>query len=90
MLRSLYSAYLDLKHNFNCLQEQYYRQARSASSLSERVDELISQRELLRKEVQDYNRVKKVLGTKQINKAIEVAQRQEQLKKQRHWDLRTR
>lgn len=90
MLRSLYSAYLDLKHSFGHLQEQYYRQARSASALSERVDELISQRELLKKEVQDYNRVKKVLGTKQINAAIEVAQRQEQLKKQRNRDLRTR
>ena len=90
VLRSLYSAYLDLKHSFNLLQEQYYRQARSASALSERVDELISQRELLRKEVQDYNRVKKVLGTKQINEAIEVAQRQEQLKKQRNRNLRTR
>lgn len=90
MLRSLYSAYLNLKHSFSCLQEQYYREVKSASALSERVDELISQRELLRKEVQDYNRVKKVLGTKQINEAIETAYQQEQVKKQRNQNLRMR
>jgi hypothetical protein len=77
VLRSVYRAYFDLKSRFKQLQSAYDREVGKNRSLSARIYEVCTERDSLKGQVRDYERVKQVFGAEKVGRAIEDAKRRE-------------
>ena len=82
VLRSVYRAYFDLKSKFERLQSAYDREVSKNNSLSTRIYEVCAERDSLKGQVRDYERVRKAIGPEQTDKILEAAYQQEQAKKE--------
>ena len=83
VLRSVYRAYFDLKSKFERLQSAYDREVSKNSSLSARIYEVCAERDSLKGQVRDYERVRQAIGPEQADRILEVAYQQEQAEKER-------
>ena len=83
VLRSVYRAYFDLKSSFEQLQRAYDREVSKNSSLSARIYEVCAERDSLKGQVRDYERVRRAIGPEQADRILEVAHQQEQAEKER-------
>ena len=82
VLRSVYRAYFDLKSKFERLQSAYDREVSKNNSLSTRIYEVCAERDSLKGQVRDYERVRKAIGPEQTDKILEAAYQQEQAEKE--------
>ncbi len=83
VLRSLYRAYVDLKGKFERLQGDYGRVRESNERLSDRLQEVKMENKALRHISDDYERVKRVFGSQEVEQAVEADKRREQAEKAR-------
>ena len=83
VLRSVYRAYFDLKSSFEQLQRAYDREVSKNSSLSARIYEVCAERDSLKGQVRDYERVRRAIGPEQADRILEVDHQQEQAEKER-------
>ena len=81
VLRSVYRAYFDLKSRFERLQSAYDREINKNSSLSARIYEVCAERDSLKGQVRDYERVRRAIGSEQADRILEAAHQREQAKK---------
>ncbi len=77
VLRSVYRAYFDLKSRFERLQSAYDREVGKNSSLSARIYEVCAERDSLKGQVRDFERVKRAFGPEEVERAVEDAKRRE-------------
>ena len=82
VLRSVYRAYFDLKSRFERLQIAYDREVSKSNSLSARIYEVCAERDSLKEEVRDYERLKQVIGPEQADRILEAVHQQEQTEKE--------
>ena len=91
VLRSVYRAYLDLSRRFNDMQRSYERPWSKVNSLSARVEELWNENRMLREGLEDYERVKGVLGHDKVEKIIQIERQREQVlkekKRAKRWNM---
>ena len=78
VLRSVYRSYLDLKSRFVRLEKDYDREVSKNSTLSSRVQQLVTENKQLQAEVQDYDRVKTAYGPERIAETVQAVIWQEQ------------
>ena len=83
VLRSVYRAYFDLKSKFEQLQWAYDREVSKSSSLSARIYEVCAERDGLKGQVRDYERVRRAIGPEQVDRILETAYQQEQAEMER-------
>ena len=83
VLRSVYRAYFDLKSKFERLQSAYDREVSKNGSLSARIYEVCAERDGLKGQVRDYERVRRAIGPEQADRILEAAYQQEQAEKER-------
>lgn len=82
VLRSVYSAYLDISSRFEKLQSAYYRERSGNERLTNRLEEVLGENSDLQMAAADLGRVKAVFGSRQVEDAISWAKQQEQPKKE--------
>ena len=90
VLRSVYRAYFDLKSRFERLQIAYDREVSKNGSLSARIYEVCAERDSLKGQVRDYERVRRAIGPEQADRILEAAYQQEQVEKERKWGARSK
>lgn len=78
VLRSVYSAYLDISRRFNKLQQSYNRAVEKADNLSERFHEVYEENQELWGIVRDFNRVKNAIGHEQVANIVHMERQGEQ------------
>ena len=78
VLRSVYSAYLDISRRFNKLQQSYNRAVEKADNLSERFHEVYEENQELWGIVREYNRVKNAIGHEQVANIVHMERQREQ------------
>lgn len=78
VLRSVYSAYLDISRRFNKLQQSYNRAVEKADNLSERFHEVYEENQELWGIVRDFNRVKNAIGHEQVANIAHMERQREQ------------
>lgn len=79
VMRSVYSAYLDISNKFTKLQAAYNRERSGNERLTNRLEEVLEENRELRIVAADFGRVKAVVGSEQVNAAISQAKQQEQI-----------
>ena len=89
-LRSVYRAYFDLKSKFELLQSAYDREVSKNGSLSARIYEVCAERDGLKGQVRDYERVRRAIGPEQADRILEAAYQQEQVEKEQKWGARSK
>lgn len=82
VLRSVYSAYLDISSKFKKLQSAYNKERSGNEGLTNRLEEVLEENRDLRVAAADLGRVKAVFGSRQVEDAISWAKQQEQPKKE--------
>lgn len=82
VLRSVYSAYLDISSRFEKLQSAYYRERSGNERLTNRLEEVLGENSDLQMAAADLGRVKAVFGSRQVEDAISWTKQQEQPKKE--------
>lgn len=82
VLRSVYSAYLDISSRFEKLQSAYYRERSGNERLTNSLEEVLEENSDLQMAAADLGRVKVVFGSRQVEDAISWAKQQEQPKKE--------
>lgn len=90
VLRSVYRAYFDLKSKFERLQSAYDREVSKNGSLSARIYEVCAERDGLKGQVRDYERVRRAIGPEQADRILEAAYQQEQVEKEQKWGARSK
>ena len=75
VLRSLYRAYVELKGKYERLQGDYGRAREGNERLSDRLQEVKLENKALRGTVADFERVKRVFGPEEVERAVEDAKR---------------
>ena len=83
VLRSVYSAFLDLSNRFERLQESYSRERSRNEHLKGRLQETIDENRELRETAEDMEYVKAVFGSQKVDEAIGQAKRQEKIERER-------
>ena len=83
VLRSVYSAFLDLSNRFERLQESYSREHSRNEHLTGRLQETIDANRELREAAEDMECVKAVFGSQKVDEAISQAKRQEKIERER-------
>ena len=83
VLRSVYSAFLDLSNRFERLQESYSRERSRNEHLKGRLQESIDENRELRETAEDMEYVKAVFGSQKVDEAIGQAKRQEKIERER-------
>ena len=83
VLRSVYSAFLDLSNRFERLQELYSRERSRNEHLKGRLQEMIDENRELRETAEDMECVKAVFGSQKVDEAISQAKRQEKIERER-------
>ena len=83
VLRSVYSAFLDLSNRFERLQESYSRERSRNEHLKGRLQEMIDENRELRETAEDMECVKAVFGSQKVDEVISQAKRQEKIERER-------
>ena len=78
-MRSVYSAYLDISNKFTKLQAAYNRERSGNERLTNRLEGVLEENRELRIVAADFERVKAVVGSEQVNAVINQAKKQEQI-----------
>lgn len=79
VMRSIYSAYLDISNKFTKLQAAYNRERSGNDRLTNRLEEVLDENRELRIVVADFGRIKAVVGSEKVNAVINRAKQQEQI-----------
>ena len=79
VMRSVYSAYLDISNKFTKLQAAYNRERSGNERLTSRLEEVLEENRELRIVAVDFGRIKAVVGSEQVNAVINRAKQQEQI-----------
>ena len=79
VMRSIYSAYLDISNKFTKLQAAYNRERSGNERLINRLEEVLEENRELRIVAADFGRVKTVVGSEQVNAVIDQAKQLEQI-----------
>ena len=79
VMRSVYSAYLDISNKFTKLQAAYNRERSGNERLTNRLEEVLEENRELRIVAADFGRIKAVVGSEQVNAVINRAKQQEQI-----------
>ena len=79
VMRSVYSAYLDISNKFTKLQAAYNRERSGNERLTNRLEEVLEENRELRMVAADFGRIKAVIGSEQVNAVIDRAKQQEQI-----------
>lgn len=79
VMRSVYSAYLDISNKFTKLQAAYNKERRGNERLMNRLEEVLEENRELRIVAADFGRVKAMVGSEQVNAVINRAKQQEQI-----------
>lgn len=82
VLRSVYSAFLEISRKYERLEEAYDREKSGKERLNERLQEVLDENRELREITTDMERVKAAFGSHQVETAISRARRQEQIEKE--------
>ena len=83
VLRSVYSAFLDLSNRFERLQESYSWERSRNEHLKGRLQEMIDENRELRETAEDMECVKAVFGSQKVDEAISQAKRQKKIERER-------
>ena len=83
VLRSVYSAFLDLSKRFERLQESYSRGRSRNEHLKGRLQETIDENRELRETAEDMECIKAVFGSQKVEEAISQAKQQEKIERER-------
>ena len=83
VLRSVYSAFLDLSNRFERLQESYSRERSRNEHLKGRLQETIDENRELRETAEDMKCIKAVFGSQTVEEAISQAKQQEKVERGR-------
>ena len=83
VLRSVYSAFLDLSNRFERLQESYSRERSRNEHLKGRLQETINENRELRETAEDMECVKAVFGSQIVEEAISQAKQQKKIERER-------
>jgi hypothetical protein len=90
VLRSVYHAYLDLVSKFERLQSSYNREVGKNNTLSDRLEDVISENRGLRNVAENYERVSRAYGPERVAATVEAVKRQEQAEKKQKRVVRQR
>lgn len=82
VLRSVYHAYLDLVSKFEQLQSSYEREINKNNTLSDRLEDVLTENRVLRNVAENYERVSRAYGPERITATVEAVKRQEQAEKE--------
>ncbi|MET0015949.1 plasmid recombination protein [Oscillibacter sp.] len=82
VLRSVYHAYLDLVSKFERLQSSYNREVSKNNTLSDRLEDVVSENRVLRNAAENYERVSRAYGPERVAATVEAIKRQEQTEKE--------
>lgn len=88
VLRSVYSAFLDISRKYERLEEVYDREKAGKKRLNERLQEVLDENLELREITTDMERVKAAFGSHQVETAISRVRQQEQIEKEQKQALR--
>jgi hypothetical protein len=90
VLRSVYHAYLDLVSKFERLQSSYNREISKNNTLSDRLEDVLTENRVLRNVAENYERVSRAYGPEQVADTVEAVKRQEQAEKEQKRVVRQR
>ena len=88
VLRSVYSAFLDISRKYERLEEAYDKEKAGKKRLNERLQEVLDENRELREITTDMERVKAAFGSRQVETAISRVRQQEQIEKEQKQALR--
>lgn len=88
VLRSVYSAFLDISRKYERLEEAYDREKAGKERLNERLQEVLDENRELKKITGDMERVKAAFGSQQVEATISRARQKEQIEKEQKQALR--
>ena len=88
VLRSVYSAFLDISRKYERLEEAYDREKAGKKRLNEQLHEVLDENLELREITTDMERVKAAFGSHQVETAISRVRQQEQVEKEHKQALR--
>ena len=88
VLRSVYSAFLDISRKYERLEEAYDREKAGKKRLNEQLQEVLDENLELREITTDMERVKAAFGSHQVETAISRVRQQEQVEKEQKQALR--
>ena len=88
VLRSVYSAFLDISRKYERLEEAYDREKAGKKRLNEQLQEVLDENLELREITTDMERVKAAFGSHQVETAISRVRQQEQIEKEKKQALR--
>ena len=88
VLRSVYSAFLDISRKYERLEEAYDREKAGKKRLNDRLQEVLDENRELREITTDMERVKAAFGSRQVETAISRVRQQEQIEKEQKQALR--
>ena len=88
VLRSVYSAFLDISRKYERLEEAYDREKAGKKRLNDRLQEVLDENRELREITTDMERVKAAFGSHQVETAISRVRQQEQIEKEKKQALR--
>ena len=88
VLRSVYSAFLEISRKYERLEEAYDREKAGKKRLNERLQEVLDENRELREITTDMERVKAAFGSHQVETAISRVRQQEQIEKEQKQALR--
>ena len=88
VLRSVYSAFLDISRKYERLEEAYDREKAGKKRLNDRLQEVLDENRELREITTDMERVKAAFGSHQVETAISRIRQQEQIEKEQKQALR--
>ena len=83
VLRSVYSAFLDLSNRFERLQESYSRERNRNGHLKGRLQEMMDENQELRETAEDMECIKALFGSQKVEEAISQAKQQEKVERGR-------
>lgn len=91
VMRSVYSAYLDVSRKYDNLKRQYDQTEERADNLSERFHVIYAENQELKEAVRDFERIKVAIGSDEAKCIIQTERQREQvLKEQRRTEKRKR
>mgnify|MGYP005754973107 FL=1 len=88
VLRSVYSAFLDISRKYERLEEAYDREKAGKKRLNEQLQEVLDENLELREITTDMERVKAAFGSHQVETAISRVRQKEQIEKEQKQALR--
>lgn len=80
-LRSTYRSYVELKLEYDTLQEKYQSELSKNSLLLRKIKYVLTEQNTMKQELSKFDCVKKYFGKEQINKIISTVKKQEQSQK---------